>query len=178
MAFKEQLDTSSASCISLGGFNRATKSDNPVQVEGYYLGSKTVTNKLGDSKLHFLKTSEGLIGVWGKTDLDRRFGDVIAGQMVRVLYTGTRPTPRGKDMYVYKILVDADNVLPADEIPSFATQKALEEFDDNSEDDVPNDFSEEPAYTPPASAAVPAQVASTAQRANVAALLNKAKQRA
>ena len=51
MAFKEVQSLEAENAISLGGRNKKTGKENPTKAEGYYLGSRTTTGKLGDSKL-------------------------------------------------------------------------------------------------------------------------------
>lgn len=107
--FKEVSDLSSDTAVTLGGFNKKTRKDNPTSVEGYYLGSREVTNKLGTAQLHFFQTPKGNVGVWGKTDLNRKLGGVTVGTMVRASFDRMAPTPTG-EMYKYKVEVDSDNI--------------------------------------------------------------------
>lgn len=110
MGYKE-LDTLDADVtIALGKKNKETGKPYPKQAEGYFLGSRTVENKRGESKLHFLKTPEGNLGLWGTTDLNRKLGQVKPGVMVRITSTGTKATPNG-DMYTYKVEVDEANTI-------------------------------------------------------------------
>lgn len=113
MAFREVQSLNPDTTISLGGTNRKTNKVNPTQVEGYYMGSRKVDDnkkKSGFSYIHVFQTSKGLLGVWGKTDMDRKVTAVDPGTMTRVTATGTRPTPNG-DMYVFKVELDSDNVI-------------------------------------------------------------------
>lgn len=113
MSFKEVLDLDCETTVSLGGFNKKTRKENPTQIEGYFIGSKEIPSKMaksGFNKLHIFQTEEGNIGVWGKTDLDRKMGSVPAGAMTRVTQSGTKPTPYG-DMYKFKVEVDETNTI-------------------------------------------------------------------
>lgn len=113
MAFKEVLDLSCDTTISLGGMNKKTGKANPTKIEGYYLGKKEVEDrkkKSGISYIYAFQTPKGNIGVWGKTDLDRKMLCAPTGAMLRVTQSGIVPTPNG-DMYKYKVEVDVDNTI-------------------------------------------------------------------
>lgn len=120
MAFKEVASLDAETTIALGGTNRKTGKKNPTSAEGYYLGSRKVTNKNGESSIHFLQTPKGNLGVWGKTDMDRKLSSVTPGDMIRVSFTGMTPTPRG-DMYKYKVEVDKSNTIEVDSLPQGAS---------------------------------------------------------
>ena len=109
MGFKEVSSLDADVTIALGKKDKQGK-PYPKQAEGYFLGSRTVENKRGESKLHFLQTPKGNLGIWGTTDLNRKLGVTPPGVMVRITSTGTKPTPNG-DMYTYKVEVDADNTI-------------------------------------------------------------------
>lgn len=113
MAFKSVVALDADVTIALGGFNKKQKKENPISIEGYYLGSKTVLDvkkKDGKSFIHILQTSKGNVGVWGKTDLDKKVLQVVPGTMIRATHTGMRPTPNG-EMYVYNVEQDKDNTI-------------------------------------------------------------------
>lgn len=128
MAFKEVSSLDADITIAIGKVNKETGKPYPKQAEGYYLGSRKVENKRGESTLHFLQTPKGNLGVWGTTDLNRKLGAAPVGAMVRVTSTGTKATPNG-DMYTYKVEVDSDN-----SIEVAAQESAQESFDDLDED--------------------------------------------
>lgn len=110
--FKEVTDLSAENVISLGGINRKTGKKNPESITGYYLGKKTVADKLkgGDAIIYIFQTPKGNEGVWGKTDLNRKMQQVALGALVRASFTGMQPTPKG-DMYKFKVEVnDADSI--------------------------------------------------------------------
>ena len=184
MAFKEVQSLDADNAISLGGYNKKTKKENPTTAQGYYLGTRMVPSKLapsGEAALHILQTDKGNLGVWGKTDLDRKIKQVTAGAMIRITQTGTRPTNKGNDAYVYKVEIDEGNSIPVAPALDTASQNededgsyAAGEFDgaEELEDDVPMD---EP---PPARPARPAQAASApdaARQRKVQELLSKAR---
>lgn len=111
MAFKKVTDLSADTTISLGGTNRKTGKKNPDSIEGYYLGSRKVDDKKkkdGFSYIHTFQTSKGNVGVWGKTDLDRKLLTVTPGLMVRATFDRMVPTPNG-EMYKYEVAVDDEN---------------------------------------------------------------------
>lgn len=111
MSFKEVQTLDAAVTIALGGRNRATGKENPSSIEGYYLGRREVASrksKTGLCFIHYFQTPKGNVGVWGKTDLDRKLGTVPVGAMTRAAHVGMQATPNG-DMYKFKVEVDTDN---------------------------------------------------------------------
>jgi len=110
MGFTEVSSLDADVTIALGKINKETGKPYPKQAEGYFLGSRIVQNKRGESRLFFLQTPKGNLGIWGTTDLDRKLGQVQPGTMVRITSTGTKPTPNG-DMYTYKVEVDKSNTI-------------------------------------------------------------------
>lgn len=130
MAFKEVSSLDADVTVALGGINRKTGKKNPTSAEGYYLGNRPVTNKTGESKLHFLQTPKGKLGVWGKTDMDKKLASVVPGTMIRISFTGMQPTPKG-DMYKFKVEVDDANTIEV----NAATAGTNEAYDDGAGDD-------------------------------------------
>jgi hypothetical protein len=181
MAYQEVTSLDADNVISLGGTNRKTNTKNPNRVEGFYLGTKTVKDakkKSGESYIHIFKTAKGNVGVWGKTDMDRKLSGAPLGAMTRVTFDKMRPTPNG-DMYVYKVEVDSDNTIEV-----VGQTASIESADEGSEegyeasgDDDGADYGgeteeEEEAYEPPTPAP---RAANPAQKARVDALLKKSK---
>jgi len=120
MAFKTINTVDAEITTALGGFNKKTKKDNPTQVEGYYLGNKKVDSvkaKSGFAYLHVFQTAKGNLGVWGKTDMDKKLLSVTPGTMTRVTFAGTKPTKTGNDMYIYTVEVDEDNTIEVADLP-------------------------------------------------------------
>jgi hypothetical protein len=141
MAFKEVNSLDADVTVALGKTDKSGK-PYPKQAEGYFLGSRAVQNKRGESKLHFLQTVKGNLGIWGTTDLDRKLGQAPVGSMVRITSTGTRPTPNG-DMYTYKVEVDSDNTIEvstastsedSSETENYAVPQSF--YDDADEEDA------------------------------------------
>ncbi len=113
MAFKEVVALECDTTIALGGVNRKTGKKNPTSIEGYYLGSKEVVDKKQKSGLAYIwifQTENGNVGVWGKTNLNRKLSACTPGTMVRASFDKMVSTPNG-DMYSYKVEVDADNTI-------------------------------------------------------------------
>lgn len=120
MAFKEVSDLSADITISLGGVSKKTGKKNPTSIEGYYLGNRQVEDKKKKSGISFIyifQTAKGNVGVWGKTDLDRKMQSAALGTMVRATHVGMTPTPNG-EMYKYKVEVDKDNTIEVSAAPS------------------------------------------------------------
>lgn len=182
MAFTEITSLNCETTTALGGRDKNGKA-NPTQVEGYYLGSKDVESrksKTGKAKLHILLTSKGNLGVWGKTDLDRKMLNVTPGVMVRVTQNGKVPTPNG-EMYKFKVEIDSENTMEvAVESPVEASGS---EYSDSEgfgetevfEDESPSDEVQYVAPKPPAkgTAASPDAARQAKVRAMLAASKNK-----
>lgn len=147
MAFKEVQTLDADTVIALGGTDRKTGKKRPQQIEGYYLGNRRVDSpksKDGTALLHFLQTPKGNVGVWGKTDLDRKFQTVKPGTMVRATFTGMQPTPNG-DMYKFKVETDDSNTIDVTELSagsaneSFGGTSEEQDADDNFNGEVVED---------------------------------------
>ncbi len=115
MGFKEVQTLDADTTITIGGFVKKTGKKNPTQIEGFYLGKREVTGgkftRPGKKdRIYFLQTADGNVGVWGKTDLDRKMDAVTPGTMIRIGYAGMTPTPNG-DMHKYKVEVDETNTI-------------------------------------------------------------------
>ena len=135
MAFKTVTDLSTDTMVSLGGFNKKTGKNNPTSIEGYFLGSRQVESKkskTGFAYIYTLQTAKGNVGVWGKTDLDRKMQAVTPGQMIRASFDKMVATPNG-EMYKFKVEVDADNTIEVSAAQS-ATQGASGSNDEDAEE--------------------------------------------
>lgn len=113
MSFKEISTVDAENTTAIGGTNRKTGKKNPTSAEGYFLGSKKVESKKAKSGyafLHVLQTPKGNLGVWGKTDMDRKLQAVTPGTMIRITHTGMQATPNG-EMYKFKVEVDGENTI-------------------------------------------------------------------
>ena len=171
MAFKEVASLDADNVIALGGFNKKTKKDNPKRAEGYYLGSRQVKSpksKTGFANIHIFQTDKGNLGVWGKTDMDRKLSQVTPGVMTQITFTGMKPT-KNNDMYVYKVEVDEENTIEVSAAPPEveSTSEESDEETTESEEETEEEVDED---------AQQAQALAAAERqAKVQALLNKNK---
>lgn len=180
--FKEVAALDADTTISLGGVNKKTNKKNPVTVEGYLLGAKEVADakkKSGISYLYILSTPEGNLGVWGKTNMDKKLKGVKPGTMVRITHTGFQATPNG-EMYTYKVEQDSTNVIDVDglEAPAAPSGYNDDSVIETALDEDPTPVDEvRPAYnSKPAAPA--AQPPSAAKQAAVQALLNRGRKTA
>lgn len=145
MGFQEVTTLDAEVVISLGGINKKTGKKNPGTVEGYYLGSRKVESKRaknGFSYIHFLQTAKGNVGVWGKTDLDRKLTLVTPGTMIRASHSGMQTTPNG-EMYKYKVELDKDNTIEVSAQPVEGIQASDSGADYNGEETEGYDSTED-----------------------------------
>lgn len=171
MAFKTVTDLDAETTISLGGFNKKTKRDNPTSVEGYYLGKRDVASKKAKSgfcSIYYFQTPKGNIAVWGKTDLDRKMGGVTPGLMVRASFDKMVPTPNG-EMYKYKVEFDPDNTIEVSALPSGNTTAGEGDSDTSTTEDYSTDDADDEDL------AQSAALAAAERQARVQAMLNKNK---
>jgi len=141
MAFQEINGLDADTTVALGGTNRKTGKKNPDQIEGYYLGKREIVDakrKTGKSYIYIFQTAKGNVGVWGKTDIDKKMVAATPGVMTRITFTGMRPTPNG-EMYTYRVEADADNTIEVGELT------ATQETDSWSEEEDSEEFTEVPA---------------------------------
>jgi hypothetical protein len=113
MAYKTVVELDADQTVSLGGQNKKTGKKNPIQVEGYYIGKKEVDSpksKSGKAFLYILQTPKGNLGVWGKTDMDRKMKGAVPGHMLRITHTGMQATKNG-EMYKYSVEFDSENTI-------------------------------------------------------------------
>ena len=172
MAFQEVTDLSADVTVSLGGINKKTNKPNPTKVEGYYLGSKKVEDrkkKSGFSYIYFLQTPKGNLGVWGKTDLDRKMLSVTPGHMVCITQEGSVPTPNG-DMYKFKVQFDPDNTIEV--VSQSSADVQPEGYVDEEEDDDQGE--EEDTYAQQERPSV-GQLSALERKAKVEEMLKKRK---
>lgn len=181
MAFKEVQSLDAEITIALGGVDKKTKKANPKQIEGYYLGFRQVDggkySKLAN--IYFFQTPKGNVGVWGKTDLNRKMTTATPGCMLRVTHAGMKATPNG-DMHTYKVEIDEENTI---DVSALQNQTASEytQADDNSADveDTVGETAEDDEFTdeyeqPEIPVTLP-KGNSADRAAKVAALLGKGK---
>lgn len=179
MAFKEVLDLNCDLTVSLGGTNKKTGKKNPVQIEGYFLGKREVEDrkkKSGVSYIYVFQTSQGNVGVWGKTDLDRKMLSAQLGEMMIITQTGMQETANGP-MYKYSVKHDPDNTIEVS--PAAAPTEAPQAASTFSEDEEESSLDEEEALdevvTTRKIAAGPAAKVDGDRQAKIQALLNGGK---
>ncbi len=138
-------------------------------------------------KLHFFQTPKGNIGVWGKTDLDRKLSTVAPGTMTRAAFASMKACPGKNDMYVYKVETDKANVIEVagaepdadfsdagDDTGGYADNDASDyQAEDDLDADAPAPDELPPSARQPQRVNAPAPDA--ARQAKVNALLNKAR---
>jgi hypothetical protein len=154
MSYKKIQSLDADKTTAVGGRDKKTGKTNPNQVEGYYLGKRVVTGARGDSNLHFLQTAQGNLGVWGKTDMDRKLSSAQIGAITRITHVGMTKTPNG-DMYRYDVEQDPDNVIDVSSLAPSESSSSEEEFDggDDYEGGYDNGDSSEETVRPALSAA-------------------------
>lgn len=182
MAFQEVNDLSTDNTIALGGTNKQTGRPNPTKIEGYYLGKRQVDSKkskTGKAYIYVFQTPKGNVGVWGKTDLDRKMESAVPGHMLRVTQSGMASTPNG-EMYKYKVEFDATNTIEVQSGPT--NSYAATDGDSYTEQGYGTSESEEEddsaygGYDTPVSKSASALNTSASERAaKVQALLSKNK---
>ncbi len=164
MAYQETNDLGCDKTFSLGGIRTDKKTGkkykNPKEVEGYYVGTKKGIDTGNDkpSNLHFFEGEvkndkgetifTGKVGIWGKTDLDRKAGQWKVGLMTKAYFDKMQDpseVKRGrKQMYLYKGFQDPDNVNAA--LAAAAGQETFEEEPAQeavSEEEVTEEVAEE-----------------------------------
>lgn len=184
MAYKKLVSLEASTMISLGG-RRKTGEKNPTSAEGYYLGFKTVPDnkkKSGTNNIFYLQTPKGIVGVWGKTDLNKQMQGAVKGQMTLIEVTGTRTVPNG-EMHVFEISQDDTNTT---DVPNFSTSASAQEedvgevhdggtYDEYGQDE--DDYVQDAAPAKSRTAAKSDGLAAEAKRAKVEALLANRKTR-
>lgn len=171
--FKEVQDLSPDVTTAIGGINGKTGKKNPSSLEGYYLGKRVVEDskkRTGKAYIYVFQTDKGSVGVWSKTDLDRKMNAAVVGAMTRITCTGTTPTSKG-DMYKYKVELDTDNSI---EVTGAETGDQENSFDSeqHSEGSTFQESEDDSGDTDNAGAL---ELAAAERKAKVQALLNKGK---
>jgi hypothetical protein len=144
MGFEEVNSLDVDKTVKIGGVDKKTGKKNPSSIEGYYLGAREIADKYSSDKmgkLHAFQTAEGNVGVFGKTDLNRKLAVVIPGTMVRVTAAGSVPTNKGNDMLKFKVEVDKTNMIEVS--GTLSDDSGL----DNGGESDDNEDSEENSYS-------------------------------
>ncbi len=90
-------------------------------------------SKTGLAKIHVFQTPKGNLGIWGKTDLDRKLGTVTPGTMTIAKFDKMVPSKNG-EMYSFKVLVDADNTIEVSTAATTTTEEQSYERDETEVD--------------------------------------------
>jgi len=141
MAYKTIQSLEADVVVALGGANKKTGKKNPTQVEGYFLGSREVENKKaksGKSYIYFFQTDAGNVGVWSKTDLERKMASAKLGNMTRVTFAGMRETPNG-DMYTFKVEQDDTNTIDVPELSAGSSTVGGNDYADEDQEYINNE---------------------------------------
>lgn len=166
MAYQKLTDLGTDQVFALG----AGEGKKP-RIEGYYLGSRTVTTTNGDSVIHVFQTPKGNEGVWGTKKLNDNLGASNRGVMTLIEYKGKIKLQGGKTQHTYEFMVDRDNTIEVTNLPSGSATAGVEltDADDNSNDDaVEAEFQQAQA----------AAASAAARQARVQGMLNKDKKQA
>lgn len=188
MGFKDVNSLECDTAIQIGGVDKKTGKKSPTSIEGYFLGGRDIPSKFsstGKAKLWVFNTDKGNVGVYGKTDMNKKLEAVVPGTMTRVTHAGSVPTRKGNDMIKYRVEVDADNTMDVSGLNQAAAEYDGGEVSgegEEYEEDTSLDAAE-PALdeTPPARATAPRTPAPTPDKnrqAQVQALLNRGKKTA
>lgn len=162
MSYEKMTDLGTDKVYALGGVNSKTNEKNPLQVEGYYLGSRNVQTTNGPSVIHVFQTPKGNEGVWGTKKLNDNLNKSVIGKAVLVKYSGKVKIAGGKTQHTYEFFVDRDNTIAVSEA---AADEGFDDTDDSTGGDT--DAADESLLT--------AQAEAQARQAKVQALLNKNK---
>ena len=175
MAYEKVSDLSTDTVVKLGGVNSKTGKPNPLNMEGYYLGSRTVKSENGVSAIHVFQTPKGNQGVWGTADINTKLGQIKPGTMVLVEYVEKRKLQGGKTKHVYSVSFDKDNTIEV----AASTAQTYDDGDDKggyqtASESTAGTYEEEDEGQDEELAALEA-AAQAARKAKVQALLNKNK---
>ncbi len=108
MAYEKLTGLSTDNTVSLGKPDAKT-GKTTTQVEGYYLGSKTINTTTGESVVHVFQTSKGNLGVWGSKTLNETLVVGVRGFMIKVDYLGKKKLAGGKTIHTYDFGIDRAN---------------------------------------------------------------------
>lgn len=145
MAYERVTDLSCDTVVKLGGVDDKTKKANPTELEGYYLGFRTVTTTNGESKIHVFQTPSGNLGTWGSKDLNDKLQQVKPGAMSLVNFTGKKKLQGGKTLNTFSVQQDKENVLDVSGFSAASESYQDSEVDNNSDDDTVDDDAEQTA---------------------------------
>lgn len=202
MAYQETNDLGCDRTFALGGVRTDKKTNkkykNPKEVEGFFLGTKKGIDTGNDkpSNLHIFEGTvkndkgetifTGKVGIWGKTDLDRKAAQWKLDLMTKAFFDKMQDpsdVKRGRQaMYLYKAFQDPDNVNPngtavaggeevyEDDSPAAAEEEVAETegeeaYEEEAALDAEETLVDEPAAKPATKAAKVATPAADRQAA-------------
>lgn len=180
--FEEVTSLDADTTVTIGGVDKKTGKNNPAEIEGYYLGAKQVPStmsKSGFTPLHILLTSDGNVGVWGKSSLNRLLANVTAGQYVAIEFAGMKKIKNFPPMYNYRVGVRKGDTIDVSSLntASEATGSGGDDFTESDlfGDDDSNAITEVETPVFPTKIARPAAAPPTASaQAKARALLGAA----
>lgn len=86
-------------------------------LEGFYLGSKTLTTKYGDRPVHIFEDADGhQLEIWGTARLTRRL-DGAEDYWTRIEYVGPSVDKHGNRAHDVRVFTDADRRREQQELP-------------------------------------------------------------
>jgi hypothetical protein len=171
MAYQTKFDGKTDATIKLGG------EGNPESIEGYFMGTKTTQSEFGEGKLHLFQTPGGVVGVWGKSYMNRLLTEDLRGMMVLVSFTGmVAPSKKGRrPAYGYKVQFDKDNTIDVSGVNLGAAADSEDEGSDDAHLFDGGEEQEVTSYKAPIAPAKPASTPSSDRQAQLQALLSKRK---
>lgn len=82
--------------------------DKSKPVEGYFVKTEQNMGAKKNSNLYSIKTTDGIVKVWGSTVLDDKLDNVDSGSYVKIEYDGMKKSGSGSDYHLYSVHVDDD----------------------------------------------------------------------
>jgi hypothetical protein len=136
MARKKVLDLNADSTIEWAKVGQ--------QLNGYYLGFKTVTTDFGPSKLHVLVTDAGTVGCWGSAQLDSKLGTVAKGTATFITFGGKTKIAGGKTMKNFDVEYDDDDKMEVSStVVNFSNDSTESDDDNTAADDDTQDIDQD-----------------------------------
>ncbi len=165
MAYEEINDLGAEKTFALGGVRTDKKTQkrfkNPKEVEGYYLGTKVVqlAGQEKPSKIHIFQGEvrndkgetvfTGNVGIWGKTDLDRKLENAKIGLMTKAYFDKMQDPaqvkPGKRQMYLFKSFQDQTNSITVEGVSGEEVFETEEEAVEAAADTASEEAFEEEA---------------------------------
>lgn len=182
MAFKDYSSPRVDKWVTIGGRNR-NGDLNPAEVEGYYLGKTEGPDNFNEGKTkttYLIRTPEGIFGVNGSSNLNRKMGEAetnlaieggATGSAIKITFTGTSPSKKGAPTKLFTVQFDSEDRIDAGAVLSAASENGMSDEGSDDSDDDNNDLDSALESEAPA----PRAAASASNKARVDALLSKGK---